>query len=275
MADNPVASHYSNNQILESILSGLKKAGVDAGSVSVEDLGPVDEFHTGGRLATEHLLKDLHFDTHKQILDIGCGIGGTSRFLAHKFDATVTGIDLTSEYIAAGNTLNQWVSLEKRINLQCGDANNIPSDNASFDAAVMLHVGMNIEDKARLFTEVARLLRTGGTFAIYDVMQKSEPEINFPVPWASDESMSFLEPVEHYKRCLEGAGFSIENTVGRGEFAENFFQKMFEAAKSSDGPPAIGLHLLVGPSIKEKMQNFSQAIFDGLVEPTEIIARKL
>ncbi len=275
MTSNQVASHYSNTRIVDSILLGLERAGIERASVSVDDLGPVDEFHTGGRIATEHLLKDLQFDTHKKTLDIGCGIGGTSRFLANRFDTTVSGIDLTSEYVEAGIILNQWVSLEDRITLQCGDANNILSENEVFDLAVMLHVGMNISDKAALFSEVARLLKRGGEFAIYDVMKKDEAQIQFPVPWASNESMSFVEPIEHYKHCLEGAGFSIEKTEGRGEFAKSFFRKMQESAKSSDGPPAMGLHLLIGPSIKEKMQNFAQAVFDGLVEPTEIIARKL
>ncbi len=113
MTDSQVATHYSNTQITENILSGLDKAGISLANVSVDDLGPVDEFHTGGRTATEHLLKNLQFDTHKRVLDIGCGIGGTSRFLADRFNVTVSGIDLTSEYIDAGNKLNEWVCLEE------------------------------------------------------------------------------------------------------------------------------------------------------------------
>ncbi len=275
MEDNQVASHYSNTKIIDSILSGLDRAGIGVAKVSVDDLGPVDEFHTGGRAATEHLLEDLQIDTYECILDIGCGIGGTSRFLADRTTATVSGIDLTEEYIEAGKILNQWVSLEDRISLQCGDANNINSESNAFDLAVMLHVGMNVEDKATLFSEAARVLKQGAEFAIYDVMVKKPTQIKFPVPWATNQSMSFLEPVESYEEYLEGAGFSIEKTVGRGEFAASFFRNMLETAKEADGPPAIGLHLLVGPSIKDKMQNFSQAVFDGLVEPTEIIARKL
>lgn len=275
MTKNRVAAHYSNSRIVDSILVGLESAGIDKTNVSVDDLGPVDEFHTGGRVATEHLLNDLRVDSHQSVLDIGCGIGGTSRFLADRFGVTVSGIDLTSEYIEAGNIINQWVSLEDRINLCCGDANNISSERGTFDLAVMLHVGMNIEDKAALFTEVSRTLKRGGLFAIYDVLMKNETEIQFPVPWASDSSMSFVEPLERYKDCLEGAGFSVDKVIGRGEFAESFFRKMLRAAESLDLPPALGLHLLVGPSIKEKMRNYSQAVFDGLVEPTEIIARKL
>ncbi len=275
MMDSQVASHYSNTEIVESILSGLERAGISVADVSVDDLGPVDEFHTGGRAATEHLLKDLRFDTHKQVLDIGCGIGGTSRFLADRYNVTVTGIDLTSEYIEAGNVINKWVSLDDRVSLRCGDANNIENEDEVFDLAVMLHVGMNIQNKATLFSEVARLLVRGGQFAIYDVMLKNEAEIQYPVPWASNSEMSFLEPMQRYKHYLEAAGFSIERTDGRGEFAESFFRRMQQTSKASESPPALGLHLLVGSSIKEKMRNFSQAVFDGLVEPTEIIARKL
>lgn len=274
MKENQVSTHYSNATIINSIRSGLQKSGIDLENVSVDDLGPVDEFHTGGRVATEHLLNELNFDTHKHVLDIGCGIGGTSRYLADRYNTTITGIDLTNEYIDAGNILNQWVSLDDKISLQCADANNIPSEDNEFDLAVMLHVGMNIADKFALFTEVARVLNKGGEFAIYDVMLKDAAEINYPVPWATDKSMSYLEPMEHYVDYLERAGFRIEKKLRRGEFAKSFFRKMQNATENSNEPPAIGLHLLVGPSVKEKMGNFSKAVFDGLVEPTEIIARK-
>jgi cyclopropane fatty-acyl-phospholipid synthase-like methyltransferase len=50
--------------------------------VSFEDLAGVDEFHVGGRLATEHLLTQLNFTQSSDLLDVGCGLGGAARYVA-------------------------------------------------------------------------------------------------------------------------------------------------------------------------------------------------
>ncbi len=275
MTSNSVAEHYAQTDLIQRIEAGLAQAGVTPANASVADLGPVDEFHTGGRAATEHLLRDLPIAPGDRVLDIGCGIGGTSRLLADRYGAKVTGIDLTPAHVAAGEVLNGWVALADEIELLCGDASELPMADDTFDLAVMLHVGMNIQDKKALFSDVNRVLKVGGRFAIYDVMRRNDSSIAFPVPWASDASMSFLESSDVYRDLLAGSGFDVERVDGRGEFARTFFQKMQTAPQLTDSQPAVGLHLLIGPSIKEKMQNFSHALFDGIVEPTEIIARKV
>ena len=60
----------------------------------------------------------------------------------------------------------------------------MPFEDGAFDRAMMLHVGMNIADKAGLLEEVARVL-VAGVFGIYDMMQVGEGTVSFPMPWAS------------------------------------------------------------------------------------------
>src|SRR5262249_10542157 len=143
----------------------------------------VDEFHIGGRKASADFLDQLSFNDQTKVLDVGCGLGGPARFVAHRYGSQVTGIDLTPEYVETRNRLCKWVGLAERISLHQGSALAMPFMEASFDGAYMMHVGMNIEDKETLASEVARVLRPGSVFGIYDVMRTGFGELAFPVPW--------------------------------------------------------------------------------------------
>ena len=87
-----VATHYTHGQLLDRILSGVKAIGKTPESVTVDDLAPVDEFHIGGRQASEEFIDQLELSENNHVLDVGCGIGGTARFVASRFGCRVTGI---------------------------------------------------------------------------------------------------------------------------------------------------------------------------------------
>ena len=74
------------------------------------------------------------------------GLGGTSRFVAKRYSSKVTGIDLTPEYIKAGEALCSWVGLDNLVDLHQGSALSMPFDDDKFDGGYMMHVGMNIKE---------------------------------------------------------------------------------------------------------------------------------
>lgn len=65
----------------------------------------MDEFHIGGRLATESFLGRLDIGAGHHVLDVDCGLGGGSRFAAQRYGCRVPGVDLTQEYVETGNEL--------------------------------------------------------------------------------------------------------------------------------------------------------------------------
>src|SRR5262245_28853954 len=136
-----VSKHYAHGALTEAIRSGLTSLGKSTDKVKIDDLEPVDEFHIGGRRASDDFLDQLAFGAQTQVLDVGCGLGGPARFAANRYGSKVTGIDLTAEFVETGNTLCKWVGQDERISLQ-GSALAIPFTDGSFDAAYMLHVGM-------------------------------------------------------------------------------------------------------------------------------------
>ena len=83
----------------------------------------------------------------------------------------------------------------------------MPFDDETFDGGYMLHVGMNIEDKAKLFQEIYRVLCPGASFGIYDVMRKEEGKVAYPVPWTDNSRTCSLASSGQYRRALRDAGF--------------------------------------------------------------------
>lgn len=270
-----VSNHYDNDSLLQLIEAGIHELGKSQENVSVEDLAPVDEFHIGGRVATEHLMNQLGFAQSDELLDIGCGLGGAGRFIAQTYGNKVTGIDLTGTYVSVGNKLTDWTNLKHLVALQQGSALSMPFRESSFDGAYMLHVGMNIQKKNILFSQTAKVLKSGSKLGVYDVMRTNEGELAYPVPWASNDSSSFLSTREEYTALLELAGFAVESCNDRRDFALSFFKELKKKSESGKGPAPLGLHLLMQSTTAEKIGNMIDNIVNGLVSPTEIIARKI
>jgi ubiquinone/menaquinone biosynthesis C-methylase UbiE len=269
-----VAAHYTQGQLLDRILGGVEAIGKTAATVTVDELAPVDEFHIGGRQASEDFISQLELSADNHTLDVGCGIGGTSRFVAERFGCRVTGIDLTPEFVSTGQTLCDWVCLSGQVELHQGDATAMPFTDQSFDAAFMLHVGMNIADKAGLFAEVYRLLKPGGLFGVYDIMQTSDEPLSYPVPWSSVPGTSALATRQQYTEALEQAGFGILKIRDRREFAAEFFVETRKRMEQAGGAPPLGVHIAMGESAPVKISNMVENIAAGRVSPVEIFVIK-
>jgi ubiquinone/menaquinone biosynthesis C-methylase UbiE len=269
-----VAKHYTHGSLVDAISRGIQAIGKTADTVDIDDLGPVDEFHIGGRIATASFLDQLDIDPGHHVLDVGCGLGGASRFAANKYGCRVTGVDLTQEYVDTGNVICQWLGLDEKINLESEDATQLPHPDETFERAYMLHVGMNIAEKQSLANELYRVIRSGGRLGIYDVMRVGDGELTFPVPWASEPRGSSVDPIEIYKSALKAAGFNILAERNRRDFALEFFAQLKSKAARADGPPPLGLHLLMGSTAAAKIGNMIENISRNVVAPVEIVAEK-
>ena len=274
--EQSVARHYTHGSLERTILDGLAAAGKDPDRLAPADLAPVDEFHIGGRQATIDFAAQMEIEPGLHLLDVGSGLGGASRYFAHERGCRVAGIDLTEEYVRAAEALARRVGLADRVSYRHGSALDLPFAPGTFDGAYMLHVGMNIEDKAGLFAGVRRVLRPGGFFGVYDVMREGGGgDLRYPVPWASSPDTSFVESAADYRRLLQGAGFAVEKERSRRGFAIEFFRQMRARAAEVGGPPPLGLHILMGASAPQKAANMMDNLERGLIAPTEIIARAI
>jgi ubiquinone/menaquinone biosynthesis C-methylase UbiE len=272
--EEQIARHYSHRGLTKAIERGVKQLGKTTQTVTIADLAPVDEFHVGGRLATIEFMDQLSFADTDHVLDVGCGIGGACRFVADRYGVHVSGIDLTAEFIETGRDICAWLEVGDRVSLHQGSALDMPFEAGKFNHAYMMHVGMNIRDKKALFAEVARVVKVGGSFGIFDVMQTSDDELGFPVPWATTDETSALDTQDAYTEALNQAGFTITGVRNRKDFALAFFNKLRANATLGDQPPPLGLHILMGESAPIKFKNMFENISRGCISPVEILAKK-
>lgn len=250
-----VASHYAGrNDIVSAIADSLRRAGKNIEKLTTADLGTVDEFHIRGRHATLELAKLLNLDAQSHVLDIGSGLGGPARTLVETYGCHVTGIDLTQAFCDAAAALSDWVGLGDRLSFRQGDATRLPFGDHVFDAAMTIHVAMNIARKDLVYSEARRVLKRGGRFAVYDVLQGEGGDVHYPVPWAREPSISHLATPDEMKALLANAGFTILDVQDSTEESQRWFEAM--AARIAAGAvPAVTFQTFLGNDFPEMARN--------------------
>ncbi len=267
-----IVGHYGRGQLEELILGAVAREGKDPENLTAGDLAAVDEFHVGGLEATQELAKQMELRAGLRLLDVGSGIGGPARYFAAEHGCRVTGIDLTEEFVRVARSLTRRTKLDGLAEFRQGSALELPFAPETFDRAYMIHVGMNVADKAGIFREVRRVLKLAGRFTIFDILRTGDGPIRYPVPWAMSEETSFVAMAKDYGAALENAGFRIAQERGRGPFAIEFTERMM-ARMAQGGPPALGLHLLMGEKTPIMVRNILAMMKEGVLEPVELHAR--
>ena len=272
--EDEVSAHYHKAGLLDAIVNGLTASGADPDAPTLEELAPVDEFHTAGRAATLMALDMAPEITGIHVLDAGCGIGGTARYLAKEKGCQVTGIDLTASFIEIATALSERTGLAEACDFHTGSVLDMPFENNSFAGAVSFHVAMNIADRSRFYSELARVLKPRAHLCVFDVMKGPEEGLEYPVPWAETEVSSFLKTPRETSGLLELAGFEVVRLESLRDFAIEFFQKAFAKAAQQDGPAPLGLHLLTGANTAAKFQNYAAGLDNGQIDPTVLVATR-
>lgn len=268
--ETSIQSHYGQAGLFDRIVALLEASGVARDAITAEHLKPIDEFHIGGLAATKALLEPLKLGAGSRILDIGSGLGGTARYMAKQYGARVTGIDLTPDYVETAQKLTDAIGLS--VEFLQGSALDLPFDAERFDVATLIHVGMNLPDKARLFSEVARVLKPQGVFAVYDVMRFGAHP-SFPLPWATTPDESFLATPDEYEAAAREAGLTLSMRNDRGVVARKFFADM-QARIDAGGAPTVGLPVLMGETAPLKVAHMRDAVEAGDIQPVEMIFEK-
>lgn len=252
-----INNHYSQTDLSAAILTALQRAGKDVNALTREDIAALDEFHIRGRAATREIGQLADLQPGAEVLDMGCGIGGAARTLMTEFGCRVTGIDLVEEYIQTARILNTRIGFDGQITFEQGNVLEMPFDDESFDIVFSQHITMNIEDKACMVQEVRRVLRPGGRLVLYEICAGTISTPHFPVPWAGDAAINFLVEPQTLRQMLEETGFKTLEWLDVTEQSLKWNKQLVTnmANRHVDGPPPLGLNLLMGATTAEKVRN--------------------
>lgn len=269
-----VEKHYTRDGLFEVIVQKLKDNGIEKDKITRKDISQVDEFHLRGSLATQELVNEAGFDKDTKVLDVGCGIGGPARMIAETFGCKVTGVDLTEEFIRTAKLLSELVGLNDLTEFICADATKLPLADESYDIVWTQHAQMNIKEKKKLYSEIHRVLKKGGRFIYYDIFSVGNESLYFPLPWAEESTISHLITIPDYNELLTETGFKEVQKKDQTENSANFIKEMF-AKVAKEGPPKIGLNLLMKETSIEKLKNVLRNITDNKMAVQNGIYQKI
>jgi SAM-dependent methyltransferase len=175
----------------------------------------------------------LNLTKESRLLDLGCGPAGPLTFIADAVGCQATGLDVSGPAISAGRARADALALSARVVLQAADLNEpLPFASGSFDAALSVDAVLHLEDRARMFREVARVLARGGRFLFTDAGVITGPVSADEIRRRAVHGHIQLAPRGLNERLLENAGFRLLQDEDRTAGLQSSAGKRLEARRA-------------------------------------------
>jgi SAM-dependent methyltransferase len=223
-------------------------------------LDNLDQFHIGGADAVDLLIPTLALAEADVVLDVGSGFGGPARQLARRTGNRVLGIDITPAYVDAARDLTEKAMLADLVDFETSDIAALPTDRP-FQAAITMHVQMNVEDKAGWFEQIGRRLEPGSRLAIWEVCGTADHDLGWPMPWSLDGSDSHVVDASSLHTAVERAGFSTIEWAQQSAWVQAWIVETM--ARGVPAGPALPMLLDDGYT---RILNFATALTNGALE---------
>ncbi len=176
-----------------------------------------------------------------RVLDMGCGIGGSSTYLAQRYGFNVTGITLSPVQAKRAEERTKSLGLEQQVNFQVANALETPFEANSFDLIWSLESGEHMADKKQCLEECYRLLKPGGTllFATWcckdGVLTAREEKILSEI--YRMYHLPYVLSIEAYDQLIDSIGFKQVHSLDWSREVEKFWDLVID---SSLNPAILG-----------------------------------
>jgi len=218
-----VAAHWARLSLtVDGAMQALRSKGIAPEQATADDLHGMDMLHMGGLAATDTLADMAGIRPGQQVLDVGAGVGGPARRIAHKYGTKVWGVELGASIHQTAVALTALVRLQDQVQFKRGSALALPFPDGMFDVVVMQHVAMQIAEKAQLFGECVRVLNRQGVLALHEIFAGEGGPPLSPLAWATDPAMSSLETLEECEKRLAHLGLRAGEFMDRSAEGQQY-----------------------------------------------------
>ena len=168
--------------------------------------------HLGGLGATEELIELCHIGEGKYVLDVGCGAGQTTCYIANRHGCRVIGVDISERMIERSRERAEREGVSDMVKFRVADAQDLPFKDDLFDAVITESVTAFPKDKQRAVKEYARVTKPGGYVGLNEATWLKVPPPPELVAWASQDLGAQVKPLttEGWTGLLEGAGLTVK-----------------------------------------------------------------
>jgi ubiquinone/menaquinone biosynthesis C-methylase UbiE len=193
----------------EIILAKLKASRGHLDGLTADQLFPYDQDHYGGLAANDVLAARAGIGKDTRVADFCAGLGGPSRYFAHRYGADVTGIELTPARVKGAEELTRRVGLQHRVRIIEGNVMHLPLSADSVDVVVSQEALLHVPDKPRALEEAYRVLKPGGRIAFTDwVAHRPLSDADRALMWQG-MAVADLYDLPTYAQLVRGAGFVV------------------------------------------------------------------
>ncbi|XP_067028045.1 uncharacterized protein [Acropora muricata] len=262
---------------IERVRQELKELGYKDGDfLKVEDVCKFDQMHYYGTQAIDEAIEELKISSSHHVLDVGSGLGGPARYLAHKTNCAVTALELQEDLHNEAGNLTERCNLQHKLTHLAGDFLHLDLGAAKFNFIVSWLVFLHIGDKKRLFQQCCYSLKPGGKIFIEDFYQQSGVTLTEEdkQSYERDLYMKNLPEKDAYFKQLEEAGFmDIQFQDLTGEFLSFVSKRQHEFVENKER------HLrVIGQDAYDGLLDFYTTVKrlfnDGLCGGCRVIATK-
>lgn len=163
--------------------------------------------HMGGLRATEELIEPCRINKDKYVLEVGCGLGRTVCYIAKRYGCRVVGTDISERMVDRSRERAKKEGVADRVKFRVADAQNLPFEDALFDAVIGESVTAFPADKEKAISEYVRVTKPGGYVGLNECTWVKAPppelaEYLFRITGAK------LETSNGWRELLEGSGLT-------------------------------------------------------------------
>ena len=241
------------------VFSELKALGIGPDDpLEVETLCAFDQYHYLGTQAVDEAIKKLNIDDTMEVLEVGGGIGGPSRYLAKTSGCRVTALELQPDLNETAEQLTRRCGLSKRVNHVCGDFLKNPLGDNTYDALVSWLTFLHIPERKHLYQQCYKALKPGAGIYVEDYFERGLLTRSQRTSLREQVYCDYVPTMEKYNQDLTDAGFEHIELIDVSLSWTQFVTERLAAFKAAQ-ERNLALH---GTEVTEGLMEFYTTIVE-------------